>query len=212
MSELRLAYPAYMLVEKTEITAADIQLMGNRMFQNGLNPKDDVVTLLAIEHSNSKKSREWDDYFVGILSDHVRAMADASGYLPLSATHWVRSMFCRGGIIASRNEFRVMVDVIETLGKGCPELATFALEQIHHAVMEGEGPLARSRKGIWATISMDQLVFINHILAALGNPEPFSISDAEALFDPAQNLYNDQQATAWAELVSTLTCPDAIAA
>lgn len=212
MSELRLAYPACMLVEKTEITAADVQLMGNRMFQNGLNRKNDVVTLLAIEHSNSKKSKEWDAYFVEVLSNHVRAMADVSGTLPLAATQWVRSMFCRGGIVASRNEFRVMVEVIEELRKGCPELATFALEQIHYAVTEGEGPLARSRKGIWATISMDQLVFINRILVALGNPEPFSISDAEALFDPAQNLYNDRQATAWGELVATLTRPEAIAA
>jgi len=212
MSELRLAYPACMFVEKTDITEADVQLMGNRMFQNGLSCKDDVITLLAIEHSNSRKTNEWDDFFIAVLSKHVRAMTDASGRLPQEATQWVRSMFCRGGVVASRNEFRVMVDVIETLGNGCPELATFALEQIHHAVTEGEGPLARSRKGIWATISMEQLAFINRVLAALGNPEPFSISDAEALFDPAQNLYNDRQATAWAELVATLTQPEPVAA
>ncbi len=207
MSELRLSYPACVLMEKSRITAADVNLLKTRIFADGLNRRDDVAMLLAIQHSLAEKCVEWNHFFVEILSDHVVDRLSPFGTMTEAKADWLRRTVSRGGIVASRNEFDVLVRIIERTGCASPSVAAFALEQVRMAVVDGEGPLATRRKGLWAMLGMDHLGVLNRILAALGSRDPFSIADAEALFDPTQNLVPDRSATPWGQFVSTLVRP-----
>lgn len=212
MGELRLSYPACMLVEKSTINPEDIQLLVHRVFAGGLKRHDDVATLLAIEHSRSLKCREWDGFFVETLTRHMVEQLEPVRAMNADKVELIRRSFSRGGVIGSRNEFEIVVRVVERTGAAAAELAAFALNQIHLAIVEGEGPLANRRKGLWAALDMEHLHYINRLMKALGNPDPFSITDAEMLFDPAQNLLNDREATAWSELVATMTRDERAAA
>lgn len=212
MSELRLAYPACMLVEKTNITPDDVELLNTRLFPHGLRGEEDVATVLAIEHAGSRKTPEWERFLIDALSGYIVGLTDRAGRLPADAVERIRRIFCRGGVIGSRSEFRAIIEAIEELGTSAQELAAFALDQIHFAVTEGEGPLAHSGKSLWARLGVDHLEYINRIFAALGRPEPLSITDPDLLFDPAQNLISDRQSTHWGELVSTITRSEQVAA
>lgn len=210
MSELRLSYPACTLAEKSKFLPEDVELIESRIFAGGLDGPDAVATLLALEHCRADKCAEWDDFFVRILSDHVVYRMDPSGALNQAKADWLRRALSRGGLVASRNELEALTRIMELTGDQSRLLAGFALKQVWHAVIEGEGPLATRRKGLWASLGMEQLGFINRVLAALGSAEPFSIADAEALFDPAHSLAPDGQESAWQDFVHTVTGPETL--
>lgn len=209
MSELRLSYPACMLAENTEFSPEDVALMESRIFAGGLESPDAVATLLALEHCRADKCAEWDDFFVRVLSDHVVNRMHPRGAMNNDKADWLRRALSRGGLVASRNELEVLTRIMEMTGAQGTLLVGFALKQVWHAVIEGEGPLATRRKGLWASLGMEQLSFINRVLTALGSAEPFSIADAEALFDPAHSLAPDGQEGAWQDFVRTVTGPGA---
>lgn len=204
MSELRLAYPASMLADKAEITAKDVELLETRVFRSGRPDHDDIAVLLALHHSRSRKCVEWEPFFVDQMVRNVLAKITELGGEAGAVESWMRHTFCRGGVIASRAEFRVVVEIVEILRDTCPELAAFALEQIHIAVAEGEGPLASHRNSPWAVWSSDNLSFANRILSALGSHTPLTLQEAGRLFDPARNLAVIQHGTAFDELVAGL--------
>jgi hypothetical protein len=212
MSELRLAYPVCVLVDKREITAADIELLRNRVFRSGSGGRDDVAILLALHHSAASKCPEWEPFFRDQMVSKVLARISSLGAAQGVVEDWVRHTFCRGGVIASRAEFRVVVEVVEALGASCPELAVFALEQIHLAVAEGEGPLASRRSSPWVSMTGENLENANRILAALGASEPLSLPEAEALFDPVHNLSGQYRRTAFDDLIADLCGPQKAAA
>ena len=205
MSELRLAYPASVLADKPEITAGDVHLLETRVFRPGPSERDDIAVLLALHHSRSRKCAEWEPFFVDQMVRNVLARITEIGGDTGAVESWMRHTFCRGGVIASRAEFRVVVEVVEILRDTCPELAAFALEQIHIAVAESEGPLASRRNSPWATLSTDNLSFANRILAALGSHTPLTLHQAARLFDPARNLAGIQHGTAFDELIAGLS-------
>jgi hypothetical protein len=207
MSELRLSYPACMLAEKTKFTPDDVVLMESRVFARGLDSPDALATLLAFEHCGADKCRQWDEFFVRILSGHVIESMHPTGILTEAKASWLRRALSRDGLVSSRNELEVLLRIMELAGFQGRLLADFALNQVWYAVVEGEGPLASRRKGLWAALGMEQLGFINRVLAALGASEPFSIADAEALFDPAHNLAPDGQQTAWRDFTCAVTAP-----
>lgn len=212
MSELRLSYPACTLADKTKFTPDDVQLIETRIFAKGLENGDAVATLLALEHCRAEKCAEWDDFFVRALSDHVINSMGPTATLTRAKADWLRRALSRGGLVTSRNEFEALVQIMEMAGPESHWLAEFALEQIRYAVMEGEGPLATRRKGLWATLGMDQLSFLNRILVAVGAPGSISIGDAGALFDPAHNLAPGGQETAWRDYLATVVGPSTLAA
>jgi|GEM_PF-3264567 hypothetical protein len=204
MGELRLSYPACMLVEKSRITREDVDILVARAL-HGAAGRDEVATLLAIEHGRAAKCADWDRFLVERLTRHfVDEVEPVRGMNPCKVA-MIRRALARGDVVGSRNEFEVLVRIVEELGEEAAELAAFALKQIHLAVVEGEGPLANRRKGLWAALDMAHLTAINRILKALGQDEPLSLTDAEALFDPAENLLNDPEASAWGEFVAMLT-------
>lgn len=208
MSELRLSYPACMLAEKSKFTAEDVTLIENRIFAGGLDAPGAIATLLALEHCNAGKCPEWDAFFVQILSDHVIHTMHPLGALSEAKVEWLRRVLSRGGLISSRNELEVLVRVMEMAGPQSRMLTGFALSQVWHAIIDGEGALASHNRGLWTAMGMKQLSYINRVLTALGNTKPFSLRDAEALFDPAHNLVPDGQQTVWQEFVAAVAGPD----
>ncbi|MCY0146654.1 hypothetical protein OEG84_02705 [Hoeflea sp. G2-23] len=212
MSELRLSYPACTLAEKSNFTPQDVQLIENRVFARGLDGPDAVATLLALEHCRAEKCVEWDEFFIRTLTDHVVNHLAPAGTMTRAKADWLRRALARGGLIASRNEIEALVRIMEMAGTQSHHLAAFALSQVWHAVVEGEGPLASRRKGLWAVLGMEQLTYINRVLAALGSAQPFSVADAEALFDPALDLTPGGQKSAWREFIARVAGPGAVAA
>jgi hypothetical protein len=204
MSELRLAYPVCTLLDKAEITSADLDFLENRVFRARPGESDEIAILLALEHSRSKKCAEWGSFFAEQMVRQVIARVAEIGGKPGALEDWVRHTFCRGGVIASRNEFRVVVDVIEILRDNSPELAAFALEQVHIAIAEGEGPLAARQRTPWVRVSEETLSFVNRILFALGSPAPLAAREVEALFDPARRFLDGAHRTAFDDIVTDL--------
>lgn len=201
MSELRMSYPASTIVDKPRIGPADVTLLKSAVFRHGLIAVDAVATLLAIEHGRAEKCTEWDAFFVRVLSDHVINGLQPAGHLTAEKAAWLKRVITRGGVIASCNEFEVLIRVIEMGGQEAVHLAAFALDQIRLAVMDGEGPLRSGPAGLWARMTMDHLSAINRILAALSAGEPLSISEAESLFDPAHALVPGGEDAGWRQLI-----------
>jgi len=212
MSELRLSYPACRLAENIEFTAQDVQLIQHTVFAKGLEGPDAVATLLALEHCRAEKCVEWDEYFIRTLADYLVNHMAPAGSMTRAKADWLRRVLSRGGLIAGRNEVEALVRIMEMTGAQSHYLAAFALSQVWYAVVEGEGPLASRRKGLWAVLGMEQLTYINRVLAALGSAQPFSVDDAEALFDPALDLAPDGRKSAWCEFIARVTGPGAAVA
>ncbi len=204
MCELRLAYPASILLDKSEMTRDDLDFVQDRILGGPPGERDEIAILLALEHSRSRKCAEWGPFFSDQMVRHVIAKVAEVGGKPGAVEDWIRHTFCRGGVIASRNEFRVVVAVTEILRDNCPELVFFALEQIHIAIAEGEGPLASRQSSTRVSVSPETLIFVNRILAALGSRAALTTDEVEALFHPARRSSVGAHRTAFDAIVADL--------
>ncbi|TDH36152.1 hypothetical protein E2A64_12740 [Pseudohoeflea suaedae] len=210
MSELRLFYPACLMIEKPEITAGDVDLLNRRPRAHDPSGREDFTLLLAIHHAGSRKCVEWEPFFIDQAVGEIISKVACLG-TDAALVDWVRHSFCRNGVIASRAEFEAIVRVVQTLRYLCPDLASFALEQVLIATTEQDGPLAVHRKYPKPSIAPDNLVFVNRILTALGSEKTLDVLEAERLFD-AQRKRQHSGGAPFDELVSRLTSGGRIAA
>lgn len=210
MSELRLFYPACLMIEKSDITAGDVDLLERTPRDHEPSGREDFTLLLAIHHSKSRKCVEWEPFFIDEVVAEIISKVALLGP-GNSLIEWVRHSFCRNGIIASRAEFEAVVHVVEILRDRSAELASFALEQIHIATVEQEGPLAVRRGGFRLSIAPENLEFVNRILIALGNQKRLSLSEADKLCDAVGRL-SRRGGTPFDDIVTRLASGGQIAA
>lgn len=184
---------------KAALSPADVGLIRRGVFENGIDSRVALATLLALDLNRVEKCPEWDAFFTRILSDHVVNRLHPAGALSSVNIRWLRLVLFDGGVVVSRNGFETIIRVLELVGAQGWVLATMALDQIWLAVVEGEGPLAARHKGLHAVPRMDQFAAVNRILAAIGSTRRLSMSRAEKLFDPARGGSLKERMAPWHE-------------
>jgi len=204
MGELIMSGPLADLIRKNSIEPGDVAVLRADVFSDGIVNSREATSILALDRSCRNKCAEWDHFYVEALGDYLVFQTEPKGHVsPQNAEGIIRAI-SSDGIIDTRTELELLLHVMRKAASVPPSFSAFALSQVKHAVLDGEGVLARGRSLRPGVVTADDVDMLKTMLYSVGTLDSFAISrdEADVLFD-----INDQTAMAandptWATLFS----------
>lgn len=136
--------------------------------------------LFELNRTSSAPSPEWVDFFVEAITAYVVEQAEPRGYVSDDNAAWLMRAIDHDGHVDTLAELELLVKVIERAENVPDSLKAYALAQIRHAVLHGDGP-TRSGTGLQpGTIGTSEVRLLRRVLYAAGGDAPAHISRAEA--------------------------------
>ena len=176
------------------ITAEDTLALRRQMWPDGRIDSDEAELVFALNDSAAQASREWIDFFVEALCDHVVCQQAPRGYVDDAKAEWLVARISRDGKVESLGELELLVKVLECATQVPESLKTFTLAQIERVVTTGEGPTRDGGSLGAGVISASEVKLLRRLLFAQAGDGPAAVSQAEA-----ELLFRIKDATLGAE-------------
>ena len=158
--------------------------------------------LFALNRVSSAPSREWVDFFVEAITAYLVEQADPGGYVSDENAAWLMQAIDQDGKVDTLAELELVVKVIERAENVPDSLKAYALDQIRHAVLHGQGPTRCGDALQPGSIGTAEVRLLRRVLYAAGGAAPAHINRAEAelLFEIKDATLAGQNAPEWQTL------------
>jgi hypothetical protein len=185
-----------------KITAEDTLAVRRSIYGELAITPIEAETLMALDEALLERCPEWDMLFVEALTDYVVNQQHPPGYVDDAGADWLISLIGRDGQIRTETELDLLVHILETADRVPGRLSDFALAQGKDAVLNGDGPLARSGRLQKGLMGADEVTLLRRILYAAGGPGNIAItrSEAETLFDINDAVRGQPNDPSWNDL------------
>lgn len=193
---------AGILAEENKISPKDVLYFRGEVFRDGVVSRQEADAILAMNSRVADKCSEWNEFFVEALTDYTVFQAEPRGYVTVDNAQWVINAVEADGRVEVASELELLVRILSKSQSSPEILVGFTLNQIAHAVLEGEGPLANGRELEKGVIGEAEVELIRAVLYSFGGDGGISISktEAEFLFDLNDALAPEGNHPAWREL------------
>ncbi|WP_376704266.1 hypothetical protein RQ479_04640 [Mesorhizobium sp. ISC25] len=202
MGELIMSAPVAGLTSKNRITAEDVVMLRREVFGDGVVTRGEAEALFALDATAKDKCAEWLEFFVEAVTDFIVHQEKPAGYVSQENADWLIRTISRDGMVDSRTELELLVHVLEVAKSSPSTLSGYALEQVAHAVVEGNGPLMTGGRLIPGSIAKAEVELLRRILYAYGGDGNIAISRAEAevLFEINERTAAGDNDPSWNDL------------
>ena len=165
------------------ITDADVASLRRAYYEDGVIDIAEAQALFALNNACRVQDPSWADCFVEMLTDHLINQTKPEGYLTIENAEWLVNQITRDGLIDSKSELELLVNVLDKARWSPQSLVAFALEQVKRAVIDGTGPLRAGRALTAGVINEAEVELLKRILYAFGGDGNIAITRAEAEID-----------------------------
>lgn len=169
------------------ITTAEVAAIRRGYYRDGIVSEAEAGALFAIEQESKTQAAEWAPLFVEALTDYVVHQVPPAGYVSPANAVWLMERVAPQGKVTTRNEFDLLVSVIDQARFAPAALGLLALSQIRDAVKYGLGPLRPAGGGKRGVVGESDVALLRRVLYATGGEGSIGITrgEAELLFDIA---------------------------
>lgn len=191
------------MIAQTRALGPDETLALRRaVWPDGKISAQEACILFELNRTSNAPSAEWVDFFVEAITAYLVEQAEPRGYVSDENAAWLMQAIDHDGRIDTLAELELLIKVIERAENVPDSLKAYALEQIRHAVLHGEGP-TRCGNGLQpGTIGTSEVRLLRRVLYAAGGDAPAHISRAEAelLFEIKDATLEGANAPEWQTL------------
>lgn len=191
------------IAARGEITAEDVLALRRRVYGKGCVTDEDVEQVFALnDRLMDLRDPEWPAFFVEALCDYLVDQAEPHGYVSEQNADWLIARISRSNRVDGSTELELLIRVLERAQASPPALVSFALEQVRHGVVHGEGCIGRSRRLTPGVIGADEVELIRRILYAFGGDGNIGITRQEAavLMDINDMTAEAENHPSWSDL------------
>lgn len=183
------------------LTAEDAKAMRRAVYQDGAIDQGELETLFVLDEAAERRDPEWSAFFVEAVTDFIVNQEEPQGYVSKANARWLIDRIAKDGIVTTACELELLVTVLEKATSSPDQLSAFALDQVKHAVVHGDGPLARGALAP-GRVGADEADLIRRVLYAFGGDGNIAVTRAEAevLFDINDATAEADNDPAWADL------------
>lgn len=186
------------------VTAADTIELRRQFYSDARIGEMEADCLFALNAECTAKDASFVTLFVEALTDYVVFQMNPEGYISEANALWLIKQIDLDGKVDSVCELDLLINILEKAKSAPDGLCAYALRQVQHAVVAGEGP-ARSGKQLQAgCVSEADTETLRRILYAYGSGGNIGITAAEAevLFDINDATADADNHPAWKILFS----------
>jgi len=161
------------------ISAEEILELRRQGWADGKIGPDEAESLFAANDACVAPTSEWCEFFVEALSHFIVDAVPPAGYIDGEMADELIARIDRDGRLGSLAELELLVRVLEIAQNAPERLKTYALNQVEHAVLHGDGPTRYGEldaKGINKT----ECDLLRRLIFAPAGDRPAAVSKAEA--------------------------------
>jgi hypothetical protein len=190
------------IIRRGSVKDADVLRLRAAFYENGIIGPEEADTLFEINDACAVQDQSWADFFVEAITDHVVNTAQPEGYLTHENAAWLIERIGRDHKVQTKTELDLLVNVLDKARWSPASLVSYALDQVKHAVITGEGPLRSGKALEKGTITEGEVELLRRILYAFGGDGNVAITRAEAeiLFAINDATDNGTLNPAWTDL------------
>ena len=184
-----------------KITAEDVLALRRSTYHDGVAERGEVERLFTMDEAATTFDPSWTELFTEAVADHIVNQTQPNGHISEANANWLIERIGRDGVVKTTNELELLVKVLEKAMSSPERLAAYALEQVKHAAVDGDGPLVRGNleRG---RVNRDEVELIRRILYAFGGHGNVAVtrSEAEVLFEINDATAAAENDPAWSDL------------
>jgi hypothetical protein len=201
MSALQLL-PIHEMLQRGSIKDVDVLRLKSAFHNDGVIGADEAEALFALNETCPAQDPAWTDFYTETLTDYLVEQVEPEGYLTADDARKLIDRIAPNGKVARKSDLDLVVSVLDKSRWSPVSLARFALQQVKHAVVDGEGPLRSEVGRQRGTISEHEVELVRRILYAFGGEGNVAVTRAEAevLFDINDAICDPQANPAWGDL------------
>lgn len=187
------------LESQERISANDVLYMRRDVFHDGAISDGEAEDIFALNDAVTDTCPEWDAFFVECLTEFCVHQAEPQGYISPENADWLIARIASDGHVKSSSELELLVKIIEAAKLVPEQLAAYALEEVAHAVLHGDGALLRNENLTPGVIGQPEAKLIRRIMYGVGSQGRITISKAEVavLFDLNDKTIEAQNHPEW---------------
>ncbi len=175
----------YFLKDETRIDADDVIRYRREIFNDMVVTIVEAEGVFALNDQIEDTCREWDEFFIEVMTDYCVIQCNPVGYMGETNAEWLIDQISKDDHVHSDSELELLVRIIERASSVPETLAAFALRQVAHAVLEGNGKFVNDEVLVPGVIGRLEAKLIRRIMYGVGAEGRIAISRAEVevLFD-----------------------------
>ncbi len=173
------------LLDVKEITAADTVNLRRQFYSDARIGEVEADCLFALNAECTSIDQTFTTLFVEALTDYVVFQMNPEGYISEANALWLIKQVDLDGKVDTVAELDLLINIIEKAKSAPDGLSAYALRQVHHAVINGNGPARNGKQFASGRVTEADVECLRRILYAYGSGGNVSITAAEAevLFD-----------------------------
>jgi hypothetical protein len=189
------------ILARRTINAEDVALMRRTVYHDGVAELGEMERLFRMDEEATEHDPSWRAFFVEAGADFLVEQMEPHGYISAENAEWLMSRIARDNVVKTATELELLVKVLEKAQSSPERLVAFALGQVKHAVIAGDGPLAGGHL-VPGVIGRDEVALVRRILYAFGGDGNVAItrSEAEVLFDMNDATVEVDNDPEWSDL------------
>jgi hypothetical protein len=191
------------ILQSGMLEAGEALTLRRWFYGDGMVHREDAESLFRVNRALKGKFRDFNALFVELLTDYVVYQLLPTGRVTEEQADWlVAQMGGPGATVETAAELDLLVEVMEEAHEIPSTLAVFALAQVRHAAITGEGPAAQGRPHFSRTVDAGDVDLLGRILDGARGATGSAVSRAEAdmLFDIADACSGSANDRAWDRL------------
>ena len=184
------------------ITPLDVLELRQLVFRDGVLAAGEADALFRLDEACTERCAEWADFFVEAITDYIVHREKPAGYVTARNADWLMTAISHDGKVDTLTELELLVSVLEKAKFSTERLVAFALKQVKHAVVDGQGPLMHGGELVPGVIDKAEVDLLRRMLYAFGGDGNIAItrSEAEVLFEINDSVAGARNDASWNEL------------
>jgi hypothetical protein len=191
------------ILEANKIETGEALALRRWFYGDGVVHVDEAEAMFQANAALAGRDPEFNRLFIEILTDFVVYQQLPTGRVSAEQAGWLMDqMGGPDGQVETVSEIELLVNIMEEANEIPANLAAFALAQVKHAAITGEGPTARGRVHYSRTIDTADVDLLSRMLAVAGGSSGAAVTRAEAdvLFDIADTCESVATDNGWERL------------
>jgi hypothetical protein len=190
------------ICRRGNVSHADVLALRRAYYEDAKITAAEADALFNINATCRAQDPAWPEFFVEAVTDYIVNCAEPEGYLNAENARWLIDRIGADGRVDSRTELDLVVNVLDKARWAPESLVRFALAQVKHAVVDGDGPLRNGQLLEPGRITEGEIELIRRILFAFAGDGHIAVTrtEAEILFDINDATVHAPENPAWADL------------
>ena len=184
------------------IKDADVLKLRRNYYDDGIITAEEADVIFALNEACPVQDPAWADCFVETITDYLVEQAEPRGYLTVENAQWLIERIGRDGLVDSKTELELLVNVLDKARWAPQSLVRFALEQVKQAVLSGTGPLRSANMLDPGIVSESDVDLLRRILYAAASDGCIAVTrvEAQVLFEIDEGSCERDNHPAWTDL------------